>query len=290
MQLTSPFVSTQWLAEHLEHPDLRLFDASVYLTPSADGSSMITESGRSYWTKAHIPGANFIDTLADFTDHSRPAPVMAPSNERLAELCIRHGISNDSPVVIYSAQGMSWSARLCWMLRALGLEQVAILDGGWEKWLREGRQTSTEDRLYTPAHFSACVRPTAWADKRDVLQAIHNPSACILSAVMPEAYSGQANVFGRPGHIPGSHNLFCNHLLDPEQGTLLPETMLRETFAASGALDRRTIVHCGRGISAGLNALALTLLGNPDVAIYDGSMAEWCMDPALPLVLGNLPG
>lgn len=290
MQLTSPFVSTQWLAEHLDHPALRLFDTSIYLTPNQDGSAYISESGRSRWAAAHIPGANFIDMLADFSDHSRPAPVMVPPTERLAELCGRHGIGNDSTVVIYSAQGMLWSARLCWMLRSLGLENVAILDGGWEKWHRDGHPICAEDRPYAPARFSARPQASAWADKKDVLQAIHNPSVCTLSAVQPEVYEGQNNAFGRPGHIPGSHNLFCNSLIDPDQGTLLPVDVLQQRFAASGALDRRTIVYCGRGISAGLNALALSLLGNPDVALYDGSLAEWCMDPALPLVLGSQPG
>lgn len=290
MQLTSPFVSTQWLAEHLDHPALRLFDVSIYLTPNPDGSGMLTESGRSRWAEAHIPGANFIDMLADFSDHSRPAPLMVPATERLAEVCGRHGIHADSTVVIYSAQGMSWAARLCWILRGLGMENVAILDGGWEKWLREGRPTSSEERPYVPVRFSPKPRHSAWADKKDVLQAIHNPSVCLLSAVPPDVYAGQSNPFGRPGHIPGSHNLFCNSLLDPETGTLLPEETLQQSFAASGALKRRTIIHCSRGVSAGLNALALTLLGNPDVAIYDGSLAEWCMDPALPLVPGSQPG
>ena len=103
-------------------------------------------------------------------------------------------------------------------------------------------------------------------------------------------YDGQSNAFGRPGHIPGSHNLCFSSLLDPQDSTFLPAEQLRQKFAAAGALERRTIVHCGRGISAGVNAIALTLLGHPDVAIYDGSMAEWCMDPALPLVLGANPG
>jgi thiosulfate/3-mercaptopyruvate sulfurtransferase len=290
MQLASPIVSTQWLAEHLDEPDLRLFDASIYQVPTADGSGMTTESGRSRWAEAHIPGANFIDMLMEFSDHSRSAPLMVPPTERLTELCGRHGIAAESTVVIYSAQGMSWAARLFWILRGLGLKHVAILDGGWEKWQREGRPVSTDDRPYAPVHLSVSPISSAWADKKDVLQAIHNPAVCVLSAVAPDIYTGQNNPFGRAGHIPGSQNLFCNSLLDAETGTFLPADSLRQSFAASGALNRRTIVHCNRGVAAGLNAVALTLLGNADVAIYDGSLAEWCMDPALPLVLGAQPG
>jgi thiosulfate/3-mercaptopyruvate sulfurtransferase len=290
MKLNDPIVSTQWLAEHLDVPGLRIFDASVYLTVNPDGPGYITESGLARWRKAHIPGANFLEMLTEFLDNSGPAPMMMHRPEHFAELCARHGIGDDSTVILYSGQTMMWSARMWWMLRTVGFNNAAVLDGGWEKWEREGRPTSTEDEPYPPARFVARPRATMWADKTEVLQAIRAPSVCTINALQPDIYDGQINRYGRAGHIPGSHNVYYNSLLDPENGTYLPLDKLKQKFEPSGAFDRRTIVYCGGGVSAGLDAIALTMLGHDDVAIYDGSMFEWCADPGLPLVTGAEPG
>jgi thiosulfate/3-mercaptopyruvate sulfurtransferase len=290
MKLESPIVSTQWLADNLNAPSLRLFDATVFLTVNPDGPGYLPESGRAKWSQAHIPGANFLEMLTEFSDNSTPVPMMMPAPGRFAELCRRHGIGDDSTVVIYSAQTMMWSARMWWMLRSTGFTNAAILDGGWEKWEREGRPTSSEDRPYPPATFTAKPQATMWADKKDVLQAIHNPSVCTINALQPDIYDGQINRYGRAGHIPGSHNVYYASLLNPETGTYLPRDELEQRFEASGASSRRTILYCGGGVSASLDAIALTVLGHSNVAIYDGSMFEWCMDPALPLVSGADPG
>jgi thiosulfate/3-mercaptopyruvate sulfurtransferase len=290
MKLTSPLVSTQWLADNIDDPTLRLFDASIYLTVNPDGPGYLTESGRAKWAQAHIPGANFLEMLTDFSDNSTPVPMMMPAPERFAELCGRHGIGDDSTVVIYSGQTMMWSARMWWMLRSMGFANAAILDGGWEKWEREGRATSSEHRPYPPAAFTPRPHARSWADKENVLQAIHNPSVCTINALQPDIYDGQINRYGRPGHIPGSHNVYYGSLLNPEDGTYLPPDRLRQQFEASGVFSRPAILYCGGGVSASLDAVALTMLGHRDIAIYDGSMFEWCMDPALPLVLGTQPG
>ena len=151
MKLPHPIVSTQWLADNLDVPGLRIFDASVYLTVNPDGPGYITESGLARWRKAHIPGANFLEMLTEFLDNSGPAPMMMHAPEHFAGLCARHGIGDDSTVVIYSGQTMMWSARMWWMLRTVGFTNAAILDGGWEKWQREGRATSADDKPYPPA-------------------------------------------------------------------------------------------------------------------------------------------
>jgi thiosulfate/3-mercaptopyruvate sulfurtransferase len=290
MKLERPIVSTQWLADNINDPSLRLFDATVFLTVNPDGPGYITESGRGKWSQAHIPGANFLEMLTEFSDNSTPVPMMMPTPERFAELCRRHGIGDDSTVVIYSAQTMMWSARMWWMLRSMGFANAAILDGGWEKWEREGRPTSADDRPYPKATFTPKPQATMWADKKDVLQAIHNPSVCTINALQPDIYDGQINRYGRAGHIPGSHNVYYASLLDPDNGTYLPLEELEQRFEAPGSLSRRTILYCGGGVSASLGAIALTMLGHRDLAVYDGSMFEWCMDPALPLVLGANPG
>jgi thiosulfate/3-mercaptopyruvate sulfurtransferase len=290
MKLTHPIVSTQWLADNLDMPGLRIFDASVYLTVNPDGPGYNTESGLAKWREAHIPGANLLEMLTEFLDNSGSAPLMMHPPEHFAELCARHGIGDDSTVVIYSGQSMMWSARMWWMLRTVGFTNAAILDGGWEKWQREGRATSSEDKPYPPATFTPRPRAKMWADKAEVLQAVHAPSVCTINALQPDIYDGQVNRYGRAGHIPGSHNVYYNSLLNPDDGTYLPPDKLRQQFEPSGTFDRRTIVYCGGGVSAGLDAIALTMLGHDDIAIYDGSMFEWCADPALPLVTGSEPG
>ena len=149
---------------------------------------------------------------------------------------------------------------------------------------------SSQAKAYAPTMFNARHNPAMWADKKDVLRAIHNPAVCTINALQPDIYDGQINRYGREGHIPGSHNVYYNSLLDPESGTYLPLAELRQKFHAAGPFDRRTVLYCGGGVSACLDAIALTMLGQEDLAVYDGSMFEWCMDPALPLVLGAGPG
>ena len=204
MKLASPIVSTQWLAEHLDTPGLRIFDASVYLTVNPDGPGYIAESGLARWREAHIPGANFLEMLAEFSDNSQPSPMMMHPARHFAGLCSRHGIGDDSTVVVYSGQSMMWSARMWWMLRTMGFTDAAILDGGWEKWQREGRPTSLEDKPYPPAKFTARPRTKMWADRKEVLESIHDPSVCTVNALQPDVYDGQVNRYGRPGHIPAA--------------------------------------------------------------------------------------
>lgn len=289
MQLPSPLVSTEWLSAHLDDPRLRLFDTSVYMV-AQPGGGMRTESGRAQWQQAHIPGADFLDMLSEFSDNSQPAPVMMPTPDRFAALCSRHGLGDDSAVVLYAAQGPAWAARMWWMLRSMGFGNAAVLDGGWEKWQREGRPTSAEHQAYAAATFTPRAQPQRWASKQEVLQAIHNPAVCTINALMPEVYDGRMNRFGRPGHIPGSHNVFHAQLMDAASGTFLPADALRQRLDAVGAFPRRALAYCGSGVTACVDALALTLLGHGDVAVYDGSMAEWAQDPALPLVPGSAPG
>ncbi len=290
MKLSGPLVSTQWLADNLGDPALRLFDSSIYLTVNPDGPGYLTESGRSRWNEQHIPGANFLEMLADFSDNSQPTPMMMHAADRFAELCGRHGIGDDTAVVIYSGQTVMWSARMWWMLRTMGFTNAAILDGGWEKWQREGRPITGSHTPYAPARFTPRPQSGMWADKSDVLRHIRDPAVCTINALQPDIYDGQINRYGRPGHIPGSHNVYYNSLLDQQSGTFLPLEQLRRRFADTGVFERRALLYCGGGVSAALDAIALTMLGHREVAIYDGSMFEWCMDAALPLVAGSEPG
>jgi thiosulfate/3-mercaptopyruvate sulfurtransferase len=133
-------------------------------------------------------------------------------------------------------------------------------------------------------------RPSLWADLSEMQQVAAQGRTCTINALSPDVYSGEKNVYGRPGHIPGSHNVFYDSLLDPQSGIFQPLAELRERFARTGALaSARVITYCGGGISATMDALALTLLGHPNVAVYDGSLSEWARHSELPLTLGAEP-
>ena len=279
-------VSTDWLAAHLDDPDLRLFDATVRLVPKVPGPYEVV-SGRAAYQDAHIPGAGFLDLMADLSDPDSPIPFMMPTVERLAARLGAAGISRGSKIVVYSWPTPMWATRLWWMLRSSGIDTVAVLDGGLNKWRAEGRALEAGPRHYPPASLSLTARPGAWADKHDVLAAIDDGAVCTINALSPATFQGTSeSSYGRKGHITGSQNVPYEALLQAD-GSFRPDAELRPLFAAVGAFERpRVICYCGGGISATMDALALTRLGHPDIAIYDGSMWEWANDPALPMATG----
>jgi thiosulfate/3-mercaptopyruvate sulfurtransferase len=285
-----PLVGPDWLASNLGARDLRIFDVTVFLHPNPEGRGYRVESGRERFGEGHIPGAVFLDLIQDLSAPDSRLPFMMPPAEVAAAKLGTAGIAADSRVVAYSAGSVMWATRLWWMLRSLGFDRAAVLDGGFAKWRREGRPVTREASTYPPAILTISPRPSLWVDLAEMRRVVAEGRVCTVNALSPEVYSGEKNVYGRPGHIPGSRNVFYDSLLDPESGTFRPAAELRERFARSGALSSpRVITYCGGGISATMDALALTLLGHPDVAVYDGSMSEWVQHPELPLTLGSEP-
>ena len=280
-------VSTDWLAGHLDDPALRLFDVTVHLRPSTSGPYLI-ESGRADYEAAHIPGAAFLDLAADLSDRGARLPFTKPPIAEFAAALAAAGVGADSQVVAYTTTTPMWATRLWWMLRSVGLERAAVLDGGFAKWTAERRPTETGARRYPPAAPTTLAeRPGVWADKAEVLATIGDGAVCTINALSPSVHAGEgATNYGRKGHIAGSRNVPYAALLRPD-GTYRDDAELRALFAAVGALEReRVICYCGGGISATMDALALTRLGHPSVAVYDGSMSEWSRDPAMPMETG----
>jgi thiosulfate/3-mercaptopyruvate sulfurtransferase len=289
MDELGPLVGTEWLAANLGAPELCVFDVSVFLHPQPEGRGYRVESGRDRFLQGHIPGAAFLDLVDDLSEPGSGLPFMMPSVEIAAQKLGAAGIGADTRVVTYSAGSVMWATRLWWMLRSLGFDRAAVLDGGFGKWRREGRPVSSEVSTYPPAKMPISPRPSLWADLSEVRLASEGRT-CTVNALSPEVYRGEKNVYGRPGHIPRSHNVFYDSLLDPESGIFRPIAELRERFARTGALaSPRVITYCGGGISATMDALALTMLGHPNVAVYDGSLSEWVRNPELPLTLGSEP-
>jgi thiosulfate/3-mercaptopyruvate sulfurtransferase len=290
MHELGPLVGTDWLAANLDAPDLRIFDVTVFLQPNPSGRGYRVESGRDRFAESHIPRAMFLDLVEELSAPADGLPFMMPPSEIAARKLGAAGIGAGSRVIAYSMGSVMWATRLWWMLRSLGFDRAAVLDGGFAKWRQEGRPVTREVTTYPPASMPASPRPSLWADLTDMQRVVAEGRACTINALSPAVYSGEMNVYGRPGHIPGSHNVFYDTLLDPQSGTFRPLAELRERFAASGALaSPRVVTYCGGGISATMDALALTLLGHPNVAVYDGSLSEWARRRELPLTLGSEP-
>lgn len=287
MTLPGPLVSAAWLEEHLQDPALRVLDATVFLHVNPDGAGYTPESGLTKWQAGHVPGAQFVDLITAFSDQSSPVRFTMPAAADFAARAGALGVGDDSRVVIYSSGSPMWATRLWWMFRSVGFD-AAVLDGGFVHWQAEGRPVSTGSPRFAPATLTPRARAGLWANQQAVLAAVGDTGVCTINALSPAVYSGEKNMYGRPGHIPGSVNVFYDNLLDAGTGRWRTPSELRPLFEAVGAFAKpRVICYCGGGISATMDALALVMAGHPQVAVYDGSMMEWVADPALPLVLGS---
>lgn len=285
-------VSGDWLAAHLDDPDLRIFDCTTYLElDQGKHAPYRVVSGRADYAAGHIPGAGYLDLQADFSVPESPFRFTLPAPETAAVAFARHGIGDDTRVVLYSRKTSTWATRLWWMLRWLGFDRAAILDGGFDAWVADGHAVSTEPCQYRAAALSATPRPRLFAGRDDVLAAIGDPDVLTMNALNRDLHAGQDPRYGRPGRIPGSCNIPAPELLDPDTRKLRPIADIAAAFAGVGAgvgadPDKRVITYCGGGINATLNAYLLHQLGHTDIAVYDNSMSEWANDPDLPMETG----
>jgi thiosulfate/3-mercaptopyruvate sulfurtransferase len=280
-------VDTDWLAAHLRDPDVRVLDATTHLPPLPDFSLYNVVSGRADFEKAHVPGAGFVDIEHDM---SRPDPrlhFMLPTPEVFAAAMARSGVGDDTLVVAYSTANHWWATRLWWMLRVFGHDRAAVLDGGFQKWLAEGRPVEHGPAAaVAPGRFTPRWRPELVADKRDVLAALEDEAACIVNALRPEQHAGTGGVhYGRRGHIRGSVNISAVHHVRADN-TFKGPAELHELFAPA-LRKARVVTYCGGGIAATSVALVLAMLGDDDVKVYDASLTEWAADPTLPMQVGT---
>lgn len=282
LELPGPLVSTNWLSQNLEHPNLRLFDATVHLN-NGPGGGVAMESGRADYDKGHIPGAAFADLIEDLSDDQSQLRFTLPTPERFAAGAGALGIDDGATVVIYSGGSMSWAPRLWLMLRAFGFDRAAVLDGGWAKWSNEGRPASTTPSAYAATTFAANFRDGLFVDQGAVEAAMSDPGSVIVNALGPAQHSGTGGRhYGRPGRIAGSVNVPASALLDPATSAFLPSDALAAQFDGAGATaDKRLVVYCGGGIAASQVAFAQHLLGRPAAPVYDASLQEWATNPAL---------
>jgi len=281
-------VETEWLAAHLDDPNLIVLDGTVHLIPDPKITYTV-KSGREDFEKGHIPGAQFVDLQADLSAQHPKLRFMLPSGEAFAAAMGRFGVGERSRVILYSTTTPQWATRIWWMLRNYGFDNAAVLNGGFQKWAREGRPVQTGPALpRVPTRFVVRGDRRLMVGKEAVQGAIGDSAVCTINALSAEQHAGSGgNTYGRPGRIAASVNVPAASLIDPQSGAFLPAAALRAKFDAVGAFDKeRVITYCGGGIAASADALALVMLGHPDVRLYDASMSEWANDPALPMERG----
>jgi thiosulfate/3-mercaptopyruvate sulfurtransferase len=281
-------ITTEQLAAAIGQPNLRIFDCTTYLEPAPPGvnNPYIAVPGRKTFEAAHIPGADFLDLQGEFSDTNTTQRFMMPPADQLAKAFGRHGVGADSRVVLYSIGSMMWASRFWWMLRALGFDNAAILDGGFDAWQTEGRPTeSGPPKGYPAATFIAAPRPGTFVDKSAVQAAIGKADSITVNALAPTFHKGlEPSRYGRPGRIPGSVNVPAATLADPKAKTLVPLADAEAKFKAQGVTrDKAVIAYCGGGIAASLDLFVLHQLGYDKLALYDASMGEWAKDTSLPI-------
>lgn len=262
-------VSTDWLHAHLSQPDLVVVDGSWYL-PQEE------RDPKAEYADTHIPGAVYFD-IDEIADPASDLPHMMPSPVAFSSAMRRLGIGDGQRIVVYDGKGVFSAPRVWWAFKTMGVRDVAVLDGGLPKWLREGRPVDDEPVVRPERHFSARLDHGSVADRSDVLKAIGGAGPQIVDARSAGRFTGsepEPRAGMRSGHIPGSLNVHYAGLL--QDGQLRPETDLREAFASAGVDPGKPVLTtCGSGISAAILTLALTTLGHRRLSLYDGSWTEW---------------
>ena len=263
-------VSTDWLADHLKDPDLRVFDASWYLPDMG-------RDARAEYEEAHIPGARFFD-IDELSDQRSELPHMAPPPEKFISRMRAMGVGDGHQVVVYDGAGMFSAARVWWLFRLMGKTDIAVLDGGFPKWKAEGREVEDMPPVLRDRHITVSKQNHLVKDVTQVAAAAKLKDHEILDARSPSRFRGEEPEPRdglRSGHIPGSRNVHYRSLLN-DDGTMKAPEELRAAFEKAGVdLSKSVITTCGSGVTAAILSLALERIGHRDHALYDGSWSEW---------------
>jgi len=270
-------VSAEWLQEHLDDPDLVVLDTTVQIDFDENGALLVS-SGRDGFDLGHIPTADFADLTSDLVDTASPYPYAIPAPEKFAAAMSALGVGDNTRVVLYASNYSAWAARVWWMLRWIGYDNAAVLDGGLNAWTSAGYPLSTDKTNSVSESLSVSLRPDLIAERDEVFSAINNDSVVLIDAMPAEHFRGEMVMYGRAGHIPTAINI---PTVFAEDGRFLSEKTLKELHPLDR--DTRVITYCGGGISASANAFAMYRLGFTDIAVYMNSLDEWAADPENPL-------
>lgn len=278
-------VSTDWLAAHLDNPNVRVADVRWYLLDK-------DKTGRGEYLNGHIPGAVFFDVDTDLAAPPLQGPGRhpLPSAERFAQAAARAGITPNVHLVAYDDRGGASAARLWWLLRYFGHDAVSLLDGGITQWIAEGRPLQTGTPGITRTTFVPRPRPEMFVDKARVHALRGDPATLILDVRVAERYAGLVEPLDpQAGHIPGAKNApLAGNLRGTHDLRFRTPEELRARFEQLGTRDAaRLVVYCGSGINACQTIFALALAGFDNALLYVGSWSDWSRDPSLPIETGE---
>ena len=281
-------VTAEWLKQHINESDLIVLDCTVVTMPDTDDPRGLRNvSGRLDYELGHIPNAGFADLKVELCQSNGPIEFDLLSPEQFCASMSELGVGNDSHVVLYDANYTGWAARVWWMLRWVGFDNAAILDGGLAAWTSTGNELSLEPVRRPAQQLTPKPRPELIAQHDEVLASINNKAVILIDTLPEEFYRGEMSIYPRPGHIPGAFNINGLSLLD-KTGRLLKQ----DELASMHDFDHnsRIITYCGGGIVASTDAFVLTRLGFNNVAVYMASLEEWTVDPNNPMETNNKRG
>jgi thiosulfate/3-mercaptopyruvate sulfurtransferase len=270
-------VTTQWLQDHLDAPDIVVVDGSYYLPT-------MKRNAREEYLAGHIPGAVYFDIDA-ISDHASDLPHMLPSPEAFSSAMRGLGIGDGTTIVVYDGAGLFSAPRVWWTFRTFGVRDVYILDGGMPKWKTEGRPLDFGEVRRTPRHFTARFNRGAVADVEDVKKALADPTIQVVDARSAARFAGTApepRAGLKSGHMPGALNLPWDLIV--EDGRLVSPDRIKKAFGDAGVeIAKPVVTTCGSGVSAAILWLALDAIGKEPKALYDGSWTEWASRGDLPI-------
>ena len=275
-------VSTEWLHAHLKDPDLRILDGSYYLP-------QMGRDPRAEYDAAHVPNARFFD-IDDVADHGSDLPHMVPPVEKFMSRMRAMGVGDGHQVVVYDGMGLFSAARVWWLFKLMGQNNIAVLDGGLPKWQAEGRPVEDLPPVIRDRHMTVRRQNHMVKDVTQVSAASKLGDYEIIDARSPGRFRGEEpepRAGLRPGHIPGSKNVCFKDLLNADQ-TMKNPVKIRQIFEAAGVdFNKPAITTCGSGVTAAVLSLGLERIGKTDHSLYDGSWSEWGMFPTVPVATGD---
>tara|TARA_B100001123_G_scaffold94586_1_gene108916 strand:+ start:168 stop:1010 length:843 start_codon:yes stop_codon:yes gene_type:complete len=265
-------VEIDWLKENLNNPNIKIIDGTWHMPGSGLNAIDV-------FNEKHIPNAIFLD-LEEISDQDSNIPHMMPKEDYFSKKISSLGINKNDDLIIYDMYGMFSAARIWFMFKAFGHQNVALLNGGFPAWINSNGEISNKIKTFKDSNYKASLNKSLIANYEEVLKNISNEKCEILDARSPERYSGLAEE-PRPGmksgHIPKSKNLFFNDLIDQDSKKFIKEEEIKTLIENSGIDIKKDIIcSCGSGVTACILKFAIELIGkNKDIKIYDGSWSEW---------------